>query len=176
MSKAQFSNEEFPKEYIRLALKDIRNPFEIAVYGIGNHFNLATIIRTAHNFLVKKIYILDSEGFYEKGTMGNHRFEDIYELPLNTFIEISKIEKRNLVAFEKRPGFRTTDIRDYQYPDNPILVFGSEKVGMPDSIIEYVGGWDNVVSIPGFGVNNDLNVGVAASIAMFDWIHKMNIR
>lgn len=176
MSKIQFDNTEFPKEYIKDALKDVRMPFEIAVYGIGNYFNAATIIRTAHNFLCKKIYIMDSEGFYEKGTMGNHRFEEIVEIPLISFMEMIKQEKRNLVLFEKRPGFKTQDIRNFQYPKNPILVFGSEKTGIPDCLIEQFGGWDNVVSIPGFGVNNDLNVGTAASIGMFDWISKNQIR
>jgi tRNA G18 (ribose-2'-O)-methylase SpoU len=174
MSTLQFDKQEFPKEFVRSALKDIRSPFEIAVCGVGNHFNMATIIRTAHNFLCKKIYIIDGEGFYEKGTMGNHRFEDIVELPLNVFTEIVTLEKRNLVVFEKRPGFKTKDIRLLEYPENPILIFGSEKSGVPDILIEYGGGWSNTVSIPGYGVNNDLNVGVAASIAMFDWVSKHN--
>lgn len=172
MSKAQFDNAEFPKEYVKSALKDIRNPFEVAVVGVGNHFNIATIIRSAHNFLCKRIYIIDSEGFYEKGTMGNHRFEDIAEMPLSVFLTMAYKEKKNLVPFEKRPGLTTKDIRTFSYPENPVLVFGSEKTGIPDEIINLSGGWDSVVSIPVYGVNNDLNVGVAASIAMFDWITK----
>ena len=113
MSKAQFDNAEFPKEYVKSALKDIRNPFEVAVVGVGNHFNIATIIRSAHNFLCRRIYIIDSEGFYEKGTMGNHRFEDIAEMPLSVFLTMVHKEKRNLVPFEKRPGLTTKDIRTF---------------------------------------------------------------
>ena len=172
MSKAQFDNAEFPKEFVRAALKDVRNPFEIAVLGVGNYFNLATIIRTAHNFLCKRIYIVDSEGFYEKGTMGNHRFEDIVEVPMNVFKSIMETEHKNLVPFEKRPGIKTNDIRTFEYPENPVLLFGSEKTGLPDDIIALAGGWEKVVSIPVYGVNNDLNVGVAASIAMYDWVSK----
>lgn len=174
MSKAQFDNTEFPKEFVRAALKDIRNPFEVAIIGVGNYFNIATIIRTAHSFLCKRIYIIDSEGFYEKGTMGNHRFEDIVEMPMSVFKSIMETDKRNLVPFEKRPGIATKDIRNFVYPTNPVLMFGSEKSGIPDDIIELAGGWDKVVSIPIYGVNNDLNVGVAASIAMYDWISKKN--
>lgn len=170
MAQLQFSNDEFPKEFVRDALKDVRKPFEVAVYGIGNYFNVSTIIRTAHNFLCRKIYIIDGEGFYEKGTMGNHRFEDIEKITLEEFIQ--KTHGRNIVPFEKRPGQTTLDIRTYEYPENPILLFGSEKNGLHEDLIELAGGWDSVVSIPGYGVNNDLNVGVAASIAMFDWIAK----
>lgn len=172
MSKAQFDNSEFPKEYVRAALKDVRNPFEIAVIGVGNYFNLATIIRTAHNFLCKRIYVVDSEGFYEKGTMGNHRFEEIFEMPMAVFKNVVKEEHKTLIPFEKRPGISTKDIRSFSYPENPMFVFGSEKTGIPDDIIDLAGGWDKVVSIPVYGVNNDLNVGVAASIVMYDWISK----
>lgn len=169
MSQLQFSNEEFPKEFVRDALKDVRHPFEVAVYGLGNYFNLATVIRTAHNFLSRKIYVIDGDGFYKKGTMGNHRFEDIEKTTLEEFIQ--NTQGRNIVPFERRPGWTTLDIRNYRYPENPILLFGSEKDGIHDDLIEFAGR-DNVVAIPGYGVNNDLNVGVAASIVMYDWIAK----
>ncbi len=172
MAQIQYSPQEFPKEVIKEALNPVRHPVDVAVYGVGNYFNLATIIRTCHSFLVRRIYVIDSEGFYEKGTMGNHKFEDIREMPLNVFMEIVRQEKRNLVVFERRPGIKTKDIRNFQYPENPILVFGSERSGVPDVIIDQVGGWDNIVSVPVYGINNDLNIGIAAGIAIYDWVSK----
>ena len=67
MAQIQYSPQEFPKEVIKEALNPVRHPVDVAVYGVGNYFNLATIIRTCHSFLVRRIYVIDSEGFYEKG-------------------------------------------------------------------------------------------------------------
>jgi len=163
---------EFTKDEIIHTLNEIRHPVDVAVYGTGNYFNIAGIIRTAHSFLVKSIYLIDVEHsndpFYEKGTMGNHKYENISELNLKDFLDIAAL--RNVVSFERRPGVLTTKSSwDYEYPENPILVFGSEKFGIPDNIIEIS---DDVVSIPMFGINNDLNISVAASIAMYDWVTK----
>lgn len=165
---------DFNKQEIIETLSEIRHPLDVAVYGAGNYFNIAGIIRTAHSFLVRNIYLVDVEdskdAFYEKGTMGNHKYENIVLMNLEQFLAMVSNEQRNVVSFERRPGdLKTKTSWDYKYPANPILLFGSEKSGVPDSILSVS---CDTVSIPMFGINNDLNISVAASIAMYDWIVK----
>jgi len=164
--------DDFSKEEIVEVLSEIRHPVDVAIYGAGNYFNIAGIIRTAHSFLVRKIYLVDIEEskdpFYEKGTMGNHKYEDIELLTLKDFLE--KTSERNIVSFERRPGLLTTKTSwGYEYPNEPILVFGSEKSGVPDEILNVS---KDVVSIPMFGINNDLNISVAFGMAIYDWTIK----
>ena len=155
-------------------LNEVRHPVDIAIYASGNYFNIAGIIRTAHSFLIRKIYLVDVEhpkdSFYEKGTMGSHKYENIVNIDLDNFLKEVKEHHRNVVAFERRPGILTTTSSwTFVYPKDPILVFGSEKNGVPDEIIKVS---KSVISIPMFGLNNDLNIAHSASIAMYDWISK----
>lgn len=167
MSKAP-DLEGFTKEEIKEYLNEVRHPFEIAVYDSSNYFNLGNIVRTGHNFLVRKIYSVSLDKFYKKAACGGYKYENIEKYSLEEFIK--SFSDRSIVAFERRPGIlHTEDLRSFEWPANPILFFGSEKTGVPDEILEVA---SNVVSIPQFGVINDNNVGCAASIAMYDWIYK----
>ncbi len=163
---------DFTKDEIKQTLNEIRHPFDVAVYSPANYFNIAGIIRTAHSFLARNIYLIDPESdkdpFYEKGTMGNHKYENIHILTMNDFLSLHS--KRKIVAFERRPGqLSTINSWDYTYPENPILLFGSEKSGIPDLLLDHS---TDIISIPMFGLNNDLNLGYSAGIAMYDWIVK----
>lgn len=163
---------DLSKEEIKETLNEIRHPVDIVIYGASNYFNIAGIIRTAHSFLIRDIYLVDvessSDPFYEKGTMGNHKYENIHVMSLNEFLDLNR--DRNMVSFERRPGVLSTETCwDFVYPTNPLLVFGSEKSGIPDAILDIS---KHVVSIPMFGLNNDLNIATAAGIAMYDYLFK----
>ncbi len=158
---------DFSKQEIRDTLNEIRHPFEIAVYHSKNEFNLGAIIRVCHNFLVKKIWAIDIDWYYPKATMGSHKFENIEKISLENFLAQTK--DRNLVAFERRYNLDTQDLRRFVWPQDPILIFGSENGGVPDEVLTRA---NALVSIPQYGVHNDFNVHSAASIAIYDWISK----
>lgn len=159
---------EFSIDDIRTALDDVRHPFEVAVYGSENYYNFGAILRIAHNFLVKKVWMVDFSDFYKKAGMGTHKWESIEEVTLTEFLVLNK--ERNIIAFERREDLESEDIRSFEYPENPILFFGSEKFGVPDRVIEQA---HSCVTIPVFGVHNDYNQAVAAGIAMYDFVAKL---
>jgi tRNA G18 (ribose-2'-O)-methylase SpoU len=154
----------FSKEEIREVLDEVRHPFEIAVYSSENYFNMASIIRTGHSFLCKKFWMIDFNQFYEKATMGTHKWENVEKVSLVDFWE--KIGNRPIVAFERRANLEAISLPDYSFPENPILFFGSEKFGVPDEVLSRA---HSVVTIPLYGVHNDLNISVAAGMAMYAW-------
>lgn len=159
----------FTKDEIMAELQLLRHPVEIACFGTDNHFNFGAIIRTAHCFLARKMYAIDIEWYYKKAAMTALKWEkqNIIKCSLNEFLEQTK--DRNIVAFERRPGMKSEDIRTFSYPDNPILLFGNEREGVPDILLERA---DHICSIPCFGFVNDLNISVAAGIALNDFITK----
>lgn len=172
----------FTKEEIRSSLDAVRHPVSVAVFG-SNYFNNAAIIRTAHQFLVKEIILVDCPKFYKKATMGTHKWENITHLTLENFLcRFSLIpnssDDRSIVVFERRLGLESEDLMFYSYPKNPILCFGNEKTGVPEEIINLAkihssqNGKNNIVSIPQYGLHNDLNLANAASIVLYDWIFK----
>lgn len=160
--------KDLTSEEIRKSLVPQRYPFEIASYSTCNYFNFGSMIRTAHNFLCRKLYAVEMDGkFYKKACMGAKKYEDIEACTLQEFLK--RTERRNLVVFERRRGLESVPLYDFVWPSEPILFFGGEKHGVPDEAIEAA---HSVVSIPIDGVLNDFNVGVAAGIASYDWISK----
>jgi len=165
---------EFSKFEIKDVLNEIRHPVDVAVYGVGNYFNISGIIRTSHSFLVHNIYLIDvetpKEPYYGKGSMGSCKYENITLQTSEEFLQMINEEHRNLVSFERRPGvLQPKTIWSYKYPENPILLFGSETHGVPDNILQVS---IDTVCIPMYGLTNDLNVSVAAGIAISDFVRK----
>ena len=79
---------DLPLPVIRNELDSIRHPFRIAIERAKNPFNIGSIVRTAHSFLVKEIILIGSEPWYERAAMGMQRFENITEMPsTESFIE-----------------------------------------------------------------------------------------
>ena len=172
MSKPLISaeNQDDPlMEDIVEALYDVRHPFEIAFLG-SNPFNIAGIIRTAHAFLARKIYHIETGWYYERGHMGAAKYEKYSSVKctLENFEKMVERDNRNLICFERRLGMNSEDIRGLKYPELPIMIFGNEKDGVPDSLLRRA----TIVSIPMFGILNDINVSQAASIAMYDFVAK----
>lgn len=161
---------DLTKEEVIETLKEIRHPFDVAVFSSENYFNMASLIRTGHNFLCRQFWMIDFDKFYRKATMGAHKYETINKVTTEEFLERTK--DRNIIAFEKRHDLDTKDIRTFKYPENPILLFGSEKYGVPEILLQRA---NAVVSIPMFGIQNDHNISVAAGIAMYDYICKSTI-
>lgn len=165
---------DFTKEEIKGILNEIRHPVDVAVCGLGNHFNIAGIIRLCHNFLVNNIYIVDPEDskdpFYEKGCMGTKKYENIHVTTSKEFEEYISSNNRNLVCCEKRFGLESKNLTTYIYPENPVLMFGSEKFGVPDLFLNHSRA--DIVGITLYGLCHDLNVAHAAAIIVNDFIVK----
>jgi len=169
MSKAP-DLTDFSKEEIKETLNEIRHPFEVAVCNSDNYFNCGAIIRTSHNFLASKVWMLeDLERYYKKATMGARKWENVSASTTEQFLEMALEGGRNIIAMERRPGLQTINLIHYKWPENPIMVFGSEKAGVPEPILKAARA---VVSIPVYGVLNDHNVATSAGITMYDWVSK----
>jgi tRNA G18 (ribose-2'-O)-methylase SpoU len=174
----------FSKEEIKETLDTVRHPVSIALFGSENYFNAAAIIRTAHQFLVQEIILVDCPKIYEKATMGTHKWENITHATLEEFCRkhsiFSSADNRPVVVFERRQELEAKCLMSFVYPKDPILCFGNEKFGTPPEILALAAdhrmmklpGWGEIVSIPQYGILNDLNLANAASIAIYDWTSK----
>ena len=159
----------FSKETIRRTLDEIRHPVSVAVWGSSNYFNAGAIIRTSHCFLVKNIFLIDCPAVYERASLGTEKYENIIKMTTEGFAGYVMDCNRHVVALEKRPDLKTEPLVLFNYPKDPILLFGCEKTGIPAELLKLAG---NVVSIPQYGIQNDLNLAQAVSICLFDWISK----
>ena len=64
---------------------------------------------------------------------------------------------------------RVLPLSQGQLPENTTLVFGSEGDGISKELLDEA---DEVLEIESFGSTRSVNVGVAAGIAMYEWVRR----
>ena len=67
-------------EQVREALAPLRNDFSIALMSPGNAFAAGAIIRVAHSYLAREIFVVGGGQWYEKASMGMHKYETIHRV------------------------------------------------------------------------------------------------
>jgi len=154
----------------RALLEPLRARMSVAVIRAKNPFNVGAIIRVAHSFLVKEIFLVGTEPYYERASMGMQRYERIVEC---------RDEDAFLAAVGGRPLFSverdqaTTTIWQVEYPEDVVLVFGSENDGVPSRLLEAS---TAVVAIPMYGINHSYPVSVAAGMVLCEWARRRDPR
>ena len=153
-------------EAIKADLDSKRHPFSILCLNIHGDFNIGTIIRNANAFLASKVYIYGRKQFDRRGTVGTHAYENLKYV--KEIDDLSFIDNYNVVAVDNIG--KADPIDDFIWPDNPLMVFGSEQVGIDDEKI--LRKCSKFVYIKQYGSTRSLNVGCASAITMQDWCKK----
>lgn len=160
--------KSLPKQEVIAAIDSLRRPVDVAVYGSKNGWNFGAILRLGHGFLVSKYWAIDIPWYYPKAAMTAKQWEKyhINNVTENEFIE--KTQGRNIVAFERREKLpkENKDLMHFNFPENPILLFGAEDFGVPEKLLERA---DHIVTIPVMGLVYDHNVANAAGIGLYAW-------
>ena len=155
---------------IRDELAPLRNDFSVAVCRAKNPFNVGAIIRVAHSFLVREIFLIGTEPYYEKASMGMHKYETIVECRDEaSFLE--RVGARPLVGVER--DHAKTTIWEAELPKDLVFLFGSENDGIPDALLAAC---TDVVAIPMYGINHSYPVAIAAGMTMCEWARRRDPR
>lgn len=141
-----------------------RHPFAILCSNLYNDFNIAGVVRNANAFMASAVYIYGSKQFDKRGTVGTHKYEKIKRV---SGLDSPELRKYTWVAFDNIKGAVPLDT--FEWPENPLLCFGQEQVGLPSEIIEQA---PHHVYIRQYGSVRSLNVACASAIAMYDWCKK----
>lgn len=154
-------------EQVFEALAKKRNSLEVAIENVEHDFNIGTIVRNANAFNVSKVHIIGRKKYNRRGAMCTDKYlEIIHHATLENFLESQK--GRELVAIENNTP-RALPIHDKKFSQNTTLIFGSEGGGISTELLEKA---DDVRYIESFGSTRSVNVGVAAGIAMYEWIRQ----
>ncbi|MCX7807948.1 MAG: TrmH family RNA methyltransferase, partial [Deltaproteobacteria bacterium] len=146
-----------PLETIRAELNRIRFPLRIAVRRSKNAFNIGAIIRTAHSFLVKEIWLIGCEPWYERAAMGMHRYENIREIESEeAFVEVARKAEWHLSVFEK--DHAQVGLWDAALPYETCIVIGNEDEGVGPVLLEAA---SEIIAIPMYGINHSYPMTVA---------------
>jgi tRNA G18 (ribose-2'-O)-methylase SpoU len=154
-------------EVVVKVLAPLRNDFSVALWTPGNGFAVGAVIRVAHNFLAREIFLVGPSRFYPKASMGMHKYETIVEVPDGAGL-FRALRGRPVWAIEKDHARRSIHAVG-KFPARLVFIFGSERFGLPQEVI---GRADDVLGIPIYGVNQSLPLAVAAGIVMSEWARR----
>ena len=154
-------------EQIFEELEKSRSPLEIAIENLEHDFNIGSIVRTANSFNVQKIHIIGKKKYNRRGAMCTDKYLKIVHHPtLEAFLETQA--NRELVAIENNTP-RAEPLKNKKFVQKTTLIFGSEGSGISTPLLERA---DDVRFIENLGSTRSVNVGVAAGIAMYEYIRQ----
>ncbi|MBI4956245.1 MAG: TrmH family RNA methyltransferase [Myxococcales bacterium] len=161
---------ELELEQARALLAPLRARLGVAVVRAKNPFNVGAIIRVAHSFLVRDIFLIGTEPHYERASMGMHRYENLVECRDEAAF-LDAVAGRPVFAVER--DHATTTLWQVDYPDDVVLLFGSEDEGVPAGLLRAAA---RVVAIPMYGINHSFPVSVAAGMVLCEWARRRDPR
>ncbi len=156
-----------PNEQVFLELEKKRTPLEIAIENVEHDFNIGTIVRSANSFNVNKIHIIGRKKYNRRGAMCTDKYlKIIHHETIESFLNTQ--DNRELVAIENNTP-RAQPLASKKFIQNTTLIFGSENNGITPELLEKA---KDVRFIESFGSTRSVNVGVAAGIAMYEYIRQ----
>jgi tRNA G18 (ribose-2'-O)-methylase SpoU len=160
----------YSTEEIKAELAPLRNDLSIAIVRAKNPFNVGAIIRVAHSFLVREIYLIGVEPYYERASMGMQKYETIVECPdEDAFLE--RVGGRPLVGVER--DHATTSLWEAPMPRDLVFLFGSEDDGVPERLLAAC---ETVLAIPMYGINHSFPVAISSGMVLTEWARRRDPR
>lgn len=150
-------------------LAEKRNALEVAIENVGHDFNVGTIVRSANNFNARKVHIIGRKKYNRRGAMCTDKYlEVVYWSDLQEFLADQKQRGQEVVAIENNTD-RVKPLVSKKFVQATTLLFGSEGDGLTTEALNNA---DDVREIESFGSTRSVNVGVAAGIAMYEWVRQ----
>ena len=140
----------------------------IALENTERDFNMGTIVRSANAFGVRQIYVIGRRQWNKRGAMMTDKYLHItYLATTEEFVEKMRTEGREIIAIDNIPG--SVNMSQTSLPKRAVLVFGQEGPGIS---AELANAADQIVAIEQFGSTRSINVGAAATVAMYCWLQQ----
>ena len=140
----------------------------IALENTERDFNMGTIVRSANAFGVRQIYVIGRRQWNKRGAMMTDKYLHItYLTTTEEFVEKMRTEDREIIAIDNIPG--SVNMSQTRLPKRAVLVFGQEGPGIS---AELANAADQIVAIEQFGSTRSINVGAAATVAMYCWLQQ----
>ncbi len=153
-------------EEILVALDKRGVSLEIAIENLERDYNMGTIVRSANAFGVRRVHVIGSRQWNKRGAMMTDKYLNVeYHATVDEFVVAMRNAGKEIIAIEN--NVESEPLSSAKLPKNCVLLFGSEGSGIS---VELLGKADKVVHIEQLGSTRSINVGVAAGIAMYQWL------
>lgn len=151
------SNEEIREDLRQTALQSA-----IMMSQVEGDFNFGNVVRTANFFNLQCVYYWGKKHWDRRSSLGTQNYSDIQYL--KSFDEIKQLKERyHFVGLENNIDRKTTNVFNYHFQPNTLIIVGEESVGLSSDMLDLC---DDLIEIQNRGSVRSLNVASAAAIAM----------
>jgi tRNA guanosine-2'-O-methyltransferase len=141
----------------------------IAAWNITKEHNVGSLVRTAHAVAAEEVVLVGEREWNVEAARTAELYTTVTQLAdLEAFRSHLKSRRWNLVAVELDD--RAVNFFDAEYPERPCFLLGAELGGVPRGLVEEA---ELVVQIPQWGLVPSLNLAVAGSIVVYDYLGKL---
>lgn len=156
-------------EAIKADLDKNRFALHVAIENWQHDLNIGTIVRTANAFNVTAVHIIGRRHWNRRGAMVTDRYLSLFHHEtVEQFVAATK--GKHLIAVDNLSG--AVALSQVTLPKDCVLIFGGEGPGISAEMQAAV---EKMVKIEQFGSTRSLNVGTAAGIAMYTWLHQWQL-
>lgn len=134
--------------------------------------NAAAIVRSVEACGFHKIVAMESENEFNPNlrvTKGAETWVEVEKMP-HQLESLKKIKEKGYKILAVSPEKNATMLPDYDLKEPVALVFGTEKEGVTEEILDFA---DETLAIPMYGFTKSFNVSVAAAICFYDLKQKL---
>lgn len=160
----------FDKKYPKRSLSELKDDILVLIDNVSDPGNLGTILRTCDWFGIYNVLLTNESVEYLnpkviRSSMGSvfhlNIYDDVFE---NDLIDL-KSSGYKIISSD----IKGKNVFNFKLDSKSILVFSNESTGPSDRIKELA---DNMISIPGRGRAESLNVSTAAAIIISKFINE----
>jgi len=143
-------------------------PLAIAAWNITKEHNVGSLVRTAHAVAAEEVLLIGEREWNIEAARTAELYTTVTQVPdAEAFRRHLEDRELQLVAVELDD--RAVNLFDAEYPERPCFLLGAELGGIPPELLDDA---KLVVQIPQWGLVPSLNLAVAGSVVLYDFLAK----
>jgi TrmH family RNA methyltransferase len=147
-------------------------PFAVAAWQITKEHNVGSLVRSVHAAAATELVLVGEREWNVEAAKTSELYTEVVHIEdQEAFLRHVKRRRWSLVAVELHPD--AVNLFDASYPDRPCFLVGAELDGIPETLIEAA---TTVVQIPQWGLVPSLNLAIAGTIVVYDYLGKLHRR
>ena len=167
--KRKYALLRFKKQKrLNLLAESGKYPYIIVLDHLKPSFNIGKILRSADAFGAHEVHLIGTDFFDPAPAMGSFKW-----VPTRFHEDFEACHKElngrgyTLFIAEPSPGESLLSVR---FPPKSAFIFGNEEYGISFDKDDYEG--TRLLNIPQFGKVHSLNVSIAASVVMYEYVRQ----
>lgn len=144
-------------------------PMAIAGWNTSKEHNVGSLVRTAHAAAAEEVILVGDREWNVEAARTAELFTTVTQVAdISDFRRHLSEKGWNLVAVELDDC--AVNLFEAEYPERPCFLLGAEVGGVPAALLDEA---RLIVQIPQWGLVPSLNLAVAGSIVMYDYLGKL---